>query len=169
MNRIVAERGSWYQHRWPWILMAGPAVVIVAGIVTAWIAATTSDGLVAEDYYKQGLAVNQRFAREERAAALRFEAFLRVNAEQAELRLVSHSGAALPARLRLTLAHPTRGGEDQTLVLSGERGTYVAPLAAPRPGHWRVVVEDEAATWRLSGNLQLPAEPQTILAAAARR
>jgi len=38
--------------------MAGPAAVIVAGFFTMALAFRTEDGLVAEDYYKQGLAIN---------------------------------------------------------------------------------------------------------------
>ena len=43
----------WYREPWPWLLMAGPATVLVAGAATTWIAFASADGLVAEDYYKQ--------------------------------------------------------------------------------------------------------------------
>jgi hypothetical protein len=52
----------WYREPWPWILMSGPAVVVVAGVATAWIAFATADSLVAEDYYKRGLTINDRLA-----------------------------------------------------------------------------------------------------------
>ena len=64
------DKGPWYREPWPWIIMAGPAVVVVAGVVTAWIAFSGADGLVADDYYKQGLAINKVLAREQRAAFL---------------------------------------------------------------------------------------------------
>ena len=35
----------WYRERWPWILMAGPATVVVAGLFTAWLAVRSDDGL----------------------------------------------------------------------------------------------------------------------------
>ena len=38
----------WYREPWPWILMAGPAVVVVAGIATAVIAIRTADPMVAD-------------------------------------------------------------------------------------------------------------------------
>jgi uncharacterized protein len=61
------ESKRWYREPWPWILMAGPAIVVVAGCVTAFIAVTTSDGLVAEDYYRRGVEINRRLSTEERA------------------------------------------------------------------------------------------------------
>ena len=43
-----ATTQPWYRHPWPWILMAGPAIVVVAGIATAVIAVRTADPLVAD-------------------------------------------------------------------------------------------------------------------------
>lgn len=37
----------WYRHRWPWLLMSGPALVVVAGIATTVIAVRTADPMVA--------------------------------------------------------------------------------------------------------------------------
>lgn len=159
------DNRPWYRNRWPWILMAGPAVVVVAGIVTAWIAVTTSDGLVADDYYKQGLAVNQVLARNDVAAAMQLEARLRLAAGRIELRLMSRAGAALPGRVKVTVAHPTRGGEDQKMTMAGEQGFYAGQMAALGPGRWLVVIEDEANTWRLAGSVQLPDAPETLLMA----
>ena len=149
--------------------MAGPAAVVVAGVVTAWIAVSTHDGLVADDYYKQGLAVNQKLARLDAAAAMGLEGRLRLGAGGAELRLGSRVGAPLPERLRLTLAHPTRAGEDRKVLLDGRDGHYAGELPALGPGRWQVAIEDEAANWRLAGSMLLPDSPETLLLAAGRR
>jgi hypothetical protein len=37
----------WYRHRWPWLIMSGPAIVVVAGIATMVIAIRTADPMVA--------------------------------------------------------------------------------------------------------------------------
>lgn len=42
-----APKMPWYREPWPWILMSGPAVVVVAGCVTAVIAIRTADPMVA--------------------------------------------------------------------------------------------------------------------------
>ena len=67
---MPAAGTPWYRQRWPWLLMLGPAIVVVAGIVTAVIAIETDDGLVADDYYKRGLAINQTLERAARTAVL---------------------------------------------------------------------------------------------------
>jgi hypothetical protein len=52
----------WYREPWPWILMSGPAAVVVAGVATTWIAFATADSLVTEDYYRRGVTINDRLA-----------------------------------------------------------------------------------------------------------
>jgi uncharacterized protein len=49
----------WYREPWPWILMAGPAAVVVAGAVTMVLAVATNDPLVAEDYYRRGIELSR--------------------------------------------------------------------------------------------------------------
>lgn len=61
----MSERTPWYRHRWPWLLMAGPGTVLVAGAITTWIAFASADGLVADDYlnashYRFGAAGGKR-------------------------------------------------------------------------------------------------------------
>jgi hypothetical protein len=136
----------WYRNPWPWILMAGPAAVLVAGAVTAWIAVASSDGLVAEDYYKQGLAINKRLAREEAAHALGLSAQVAVDSGMLKVTLAGQAPEALFAYL----AHATRSGYDQRLRLAPVGGgVYEAELPALPAGHWRIVIEDPRATWRI--------------------
>ena len=52
----------WYREPWPWILAAGPAIVVVAGLWTFVLAASTTDTLVTEDYYRKGLQINREIA-----------------------------------------------------------------------------------------------------------
>jgi hypothetical protein len=140
----------WYRQRWPWLLIAGPAIVVVAALFTAWLAATTDDGVIADDYYKRGLLVNKEIDRLARARALGMGATLRVTPDGAvtlELR-GRDDPAAAPPTVRLLLAHPTRAGRDRSVVLTrGPDGVYVGAMG-PRPaGRWLVTVETDA--WRL--------------------
>jgi hypothetical protein len=157
----------WYRHPWPWILMAGPATVVVAGVITAYIAFSTSDGLVEDDYYKQGLAVNQSVSRNQRADALGLQAEVVLSDDGLLLRVLlrARDAAVFPPLLHLRITHPTRGGADQLVVLRSDRsGFYTGKLSAPLNGRWHVALEDGEREWRLSGDwtigkqltLQLP-------------
>lgn len=148
----------WYRQAWPWFLISLPATAVVAGFATAWIAVASNDGLVVDDYYKQGLAIQMTIDRTREAARLGMRAELVFTANHVEVRLKSLTGGSVPDTLFLTVSHPTRGGMDQAISLVGSNGNYNAELAALHPGHWNILLEDEPRQWRLSGAMYLPSE-----------
>ncbi len=161
---MTAERTlrPWYREPWPWILMSGPAIVVVAGFATLGLAIESDDGLVADDYYRQGLAINRVIARDERAAALGLVARIQFNPAGDRVRVLL-SGLASDARPRLTLVHVTRAGEDRSASLERVApDVYEARLAAPVGGAWSALVEDAARTWRLEGDWPAGAREATL-------
>lgn len=147
------DQQPWYRQRWPWLLMLPPAVAIVAGAITIWIAVVTSDGLVEDDYYKQGLGVNQRLARDEAAQRLGIGADLMLSADGRSLRAMLTAEAPLAAEIHLKLTHPTRKGFDQAVRLQRQDdGLYLAQLAEPVNGRRIVMLESPGGEWRLVGD-----------------
>lgn len=147
-----SDNQPWYKERWPWFLMAGPAIVIVAGFVTAWLAVVSNDGLVTDDYYKQGLAVNQRMQRDHYANSLGLHADVMRSGLNIRLLVAADGAATLPDAITLKLAHPTRAGQDQLLVMATEgQGFYSGKLTTDIAGRWLVSIEDPAGQWRLQG------------------
>lgn len=144
-HRVVRP---WFREPWPWILMAGPAAVVVAGAVTFWLALSTSDGLVADDYYKRGLAINQEIRRDR--AALDLGVTASVETRDGLLRVRLESRSAAPEALFAQLVHATRAGHDQRLRLARSApGVYEAALPELPAGRWRLVVEDPRGEWRI--------------------
>ena len=151
---MTTKTAPWYKHRWPWILMAGPAVVIVAGFITAWLAIESNDGLVDDNYYKVGLSVNQQLKQKQLAAELNLKAVMNVSQDGQSIQLVLNGlpKEGLPDTLQVRLVHPTRKGEDQTLMLHRQGTIFSAPLTAnPGTGRWKIVIEDPLAGWRMDG------------------
>ena len=60
----------WWRHGHVWLIIAGPAIVIVAGFVTLFLAMRQPDPLVAEDYYRRGIEINKTLEGGEEAKAL---------------------------------------------------------------------------------------------------
>lgn len=152
----------WYREPWPWFLMSGPFIVIIAALVSAWIAIRSSDGLVTEDYYKQGLVAGETLARSKRAEELGIAAGMRLTDDQVQVRLTSRQGER-PTALNIMLSHPTRAGIDQKSILKLSGEVYVGKLNLPASGHWLVLVEDEAKTWRVMGSVMLPAAGEVVI------
>ena len=157
----------WYKERWTWMLMVMPATAVVAGSVSMWLAVSSFDGLVADDYYKQGLAINQTLARSAAAQVEGLKAEVNFTADRVSIQLNARDGVKLPDTVVFTLAHPTKAGLDQKITLAGQGGHYEAKLLAP-PGsaRWKILIEDESRSWRLNGTAFLPTETQVRLDAA---
>lgn len=153
----------WYRQGWPWFLIALPATAVVGGIITMAIAVNTFDGMVVDDYYKEGRAIVQTIGRVEHAKELGLRAALRVRSESVQVALTASERSNLPERIRLTVVHPTRGGLDQELLVAGTGGVYEAVLAPLSTGRWLFVIEDEARSWRMDGSAFLPAEMEITI------
>jgi hypothetical protein len=157
----------WYREPWPWILAAGPFIVVIAGLTTAWIAIKTNDGLVTEDYYKKGLAAHQTIAQSDRAIKAGLSAGIHVTEDRLAISLrAAEASFVMPPTLLVTVSHPTRAGLDQTRLMARTSEKYTADFHLPASGHWLVLVEDEAKSWRLMGNVVLPAQGETIIGGA---
>lgn len=150
--------------------MAGPAAVIVAGAVTTWLAVVSFDGLVADDYYRRGLAINQELRRDQAAldrgitaAVEKREGVLRVRLSWGQSHFSTGqpgNATALAGKVTLTpmepevlfvrLVHPTRAGHDQRLRLARiAPGIYETALPALPAGRWQAVIEDPRGEWRI--------------------
>jgi hypothetical protein len=146
----------WYRQFWPWFLFGLPAIAVVAGITTVIIATTSFDGLVVDDYYKEGLAINRDLDKDHMATRLGLNADLRFDLAKGTVNVVLDSAVPIPdqGRLDLTLIHPTRANADVHVPLrAGDRpGHYVAQF--PPQAHairWDLLLSPEHGNWRLLG------------------
>jgi len=130
---------------WPWLLAAGPALVVVASLASAWLAISKSDPVVADDYYKLGLTINRKLA-----------ANAPVQAAPSATSVIGSSGhvsvrvpdtLAAPAFIRLTLRAPgARAGRVEMLV-AAPGGGWSGKLHAVPSGRQIVTLESDA--WHL--------------------
>lgn len=163
-SRLAKQSANpWYREPWPWLLMAGPLVVIVAGFLTYWLAVSSSDGLVHDDYYKKGLEAGETLARSKQAESLGIAAAVSIARETIRIRLSTGAAVELPQTVNVVLSHPTRAGMDRALSLKREGDSYAGAVLLPASGHWLVLIEDEARTWRLMGSVMLPAQKETVI------
>ena len=58
----------WYRQPWPWLLMAGPAIVVVAGFATLWLAARPTTASSPTTITSAGLLINRELERTDRGA-----------------------------------------------------------------------------------------------------
>lgn len=147
----------WYRHGWVWFLLGIPASAVIAGSITIWIAFTYSDSLVADDYYKEGRAINQRLEKDARAESLgvKLTSELPRSTGTSQKILVSFTanpGVSAPASIRLRLSHPTIDRMDilgTLLPTPGANNRYSTELPELAAGRWYVQLEDDQSNWRV--------------------
>lgn len=143
----------WYMYPWPWLLMLGPFIVIVAGIHTTWLAFSHPDALVVDDYYKQGKAINQNLERDRTAAGMKLDLAVRYDAAAGKLIGTIHShGKPQTEKLNIQLVHSTLPEKDIKLQAQPDQdGNFSADLPMLDMARWQVLVEGEGHEWRLNG------------------
>jgi hypothetical protein len=50
---------QWWKFGHVWLVIAGPAIVVVASFITFYLAASGKDPVVDEDYYRKGIEINK--------------------------------------------------------------------------------------------------------------
>ncbi len=149
----------WYRQGWPWLIMVPPVTAIIGCAITI---------VVAADYYKRGLAINEQLARSQAAADMGLQASVATRGLAAgdEVRVVLRADRAVPpeAALKLRLVHPGRDGADREAMLArvavhedGRQVDYVGywKESGPVSGQvsWRLVIE--ARDWRLDSDASM--------------
>ncbi|MDR0701933.1 MAG: FixH family protein [Azoarcus sp.] len=174
-SQITGVRDEpWHRQGWPWFLIALPAIAVVAGIVTLILAHRSWDGLVSDDYYKEGQSIVQVVDRLEYAREMGLSARARVRDGAISVELSIEREEDLPATLYLTIVHPTHSGSDQQVLLQkGSDGVYSGEIAPLRAGRWSFRLEDSLKSerelknnprsWRMDGIANLPMETEILL------
>ena len=166
-NAIEPPPAPWYRHRWPWLIMLGPFLVVLAGSYTMWLAYTRQDALVVGDYYRQGKAINQDLRRDRAAASLGLAVSLRYDAAAGQLLgKVSGTAGALQGPMTLKLVHSTQPGKDIVLPLAVDAGGHFT-VSLPMLGmaRWQVLLEDQERSWRVNGVWPWPQQASVALSA----
>ena len=138
---------------WPGILIAGPASVVVACIITAFFVVQHPDGLVASDYYKQGKAINAQLAQLRRAEELGLGSMRMTATDQAVL--ITFPDSPLRDRIDVVLAHPVDADLDiRATVSPNAAGVYEISLQKKLTERRRVIVTNTPVrSWRVESLL----------------
>jgi hypothetical protein len=55
----IKSQAPWWKFGHVWLVIAGPAIVVVASFITLYLAITRPDPVVTEDYYLKGIEINK--------------------------------------------------------------------------------------------------------------
>lgn len=150
---------AWYKQFWPWFIIALPLTAVIGSMITMKIAFTDADGLVKDDYYKEGLAMNQDKARKHYAENLGLEAQGRFDVDTGSVTIVLNDAAiGHYDKLNVTMIHPTRSNNDMSIpVKKSDNNSYIGHMPhEPKPGYWWIRLSPEVNNWYIEGRVNLP-------------
>ena len=155
----------WYKQFWPWFLISLPLSVVVAAIVTINIAIRTDDGLVSDDYYKEGLAIHKDADSTARAKSLGIAAGVDYDTGTGAVTIrLDKPPPAGTGLVTLKVTHPTLPNRDQSVQLTPlDPASYAGRLDPLGPARWKLQLYPEDKSWRIEGRLALPDNPSTRL------
>ena len=126
----------WYKQFWPWFIISLPASAVIAGLITVYIAFDNADSLVADDYYKSGLAINSQIRQQQKAASMGLAAILRRMPDE-RLYLKFDNATPNANELSLQWVHPADSSRDFTISLVRQNdGSYQAKSIHKLDGRW---------------------------------
>ena len=167
MNISNTAALPWYRYPMVWMIVGIPFSAVVMGVVMIWLAITTDDGLVADDYYKQGMAINRDLHRDTEAQEKGVSAALEMNESEGVIRvnLALHKGGLenYPDTLQLKLQYATHDHNDVQLLLNhGQADQYIGLINQPLiQGKWYLELSE--GEWRLNGNMVVAKQVKLLL------
>lgn len=160
---VVDNVLPWYRQGWPWLLISIPASAVIGGIITLALAVQSPNALVVDDYYKEGLAINQKKQRLATAADMNLQGLLRSDGRQLTLRLDSAAPVS-DSTLTLRLVHATRAELDRQLELRrADDGSYITELDRLTAGTWYLFLQPGDSAWEIRARMMINGPFQAYL------
>ena len=146
---------AWYKQFWPWFIIFFPASAVVAGLITVAIAFKYSDSLVKDNWYKDGMAINQQLDKQKQAKALGISAQVNLDRDKKHLLFTLHNVDGLKTNtVNISFAHPTQPEKDQEhQAFYTPQGQFVIQLPVIPTGFYHITINAQNSEWQLTGNL----------------
>ena len=151
--QLTEQSKPWHKHPLVWMMIAIPFSAVIMGVVMIWLALDTDDGLVADDYYKQGLEINDVISLDRKASELKLNAVIEFDSSGKVINFKFDKGLLenYPDTLQFSFQHATHADSDVLVVLNhGIDDQYIGHLQQViSEGVWYFEVSD--TDWKLSG------------------
>lgn len=160
MQNSNSKPTAWYKQFWPWFLLVPLIVTVIVGMTMLTFSIQVFDGTVNDNYYKEGLAINQTLEKDKNAEKLGISADIKIDNLTGDV-LITLGGQlkSWPAELKLDFINPTRASKDYSITLSQVTANHYRGQVEKAPLNlWYMDITTEGGDWRLKGSAQFPVE-----------
>jgi len=152
---MQTDTRPWYKEPFVWMLIGVPLSSVIVGSFFIFLAASTKDTLVRDNYYKDGLAINQELKWDKKAKTMDIKLSIVLDGNNAAIN-IENSRQVAPNTLSLKLSHPTLKEKDRDsfLQLTG-KNEFKGFIDELEDGRYYVMVESVEQQWRLRKSIQV--------------
>ena len=148
---MATQSQRWFAEPMMLLVVGIPLTSVIVSFIFLFVAIRSFDGVVEDDYYRQGKEINRLLMRDDTARRLQLNAAITIGAERISVVMSAAQTLDWPSGLTLRLMHPTRDGRDLALQLEKDNDAraqiYRANIPLFETGDW--IVQIETPTWRL--------------------
>lgn len=145
----------WYKEPYVWMLIGFPTSSVLICTLLITLAVNNKDSLVRDNYYKDGLAINQELQWDRKAVAMDVRLQLTVTGNMAEIKILNTRNE-LPSTLTLKLSHPTLVGKDRDALLQLTHDKiYQGFIEEVEETRFYVQIESLEQSWRVRDEIRV--------------
>ncbi len=159
MSTIISNEASrpWYKQPWLWFLLSIPITSVILSSIMVTVAVIGKDSLVSDNYYKDGMAINQTIEQDHLANTLGLKPILTIEDTEIKLQLIASSQLPEQSFLTFKLLHPTVSDKDIIIkLLPSGNGLYLGELPYPVEGRRYIDLYAFDDSWRIRQELSVP-------------
>ena len=156
MTDINSHAGNpWYKQPWLWFVLSVPITSVILSSIMVTVAVVGKDSLVSDNYYKDGMAINQTIEQDKLAMSLGITSVITLNEGIA---LVSIQSDKMPpqAFLTLKLLHPTKSSKDVIVKLLPTANGFIGDIPPLIEGRRYLDLYAYDNSWRIREEVYLP-------------
>lgn len=167
MSQHEYDEGPWYKQFWLWFMLIPLGILIMASFYLLYLAITTHDGVVVDNFYRDGKGYAVRYEEDAFARAMQLQGNVQWQDNAIKVSLGGDL-APLPDVMELLIIFPTNDDFDVTVPLEHRGlGEYVGQLPSKVEGkrHIQLHPLNTEQEWRLHATdvMVPPTDPLVLL------
>ena len=156
MTDINSHAGNpWYKQPWLWFVLSVPIASVILSSIMITVAVVGRDSLVSDNYYKDGIAINQTIEQDKLAINLGITPVVTLNEGIALVRIEADKMPS-QAFLTLKLLHPTDSDKDVIVKLLPTANGFIGDIPPLINGRRYLDLYGYDNSWRIREEVYLP-------------
>jgi len=153
--------GPWYKQPWLWFVLSVPIASVILSSIMVSVAVIGQDSLVSDNYYKDGMGINQTIEQDRLAVQLNIVPTVTTKDKTVIVNIQSEK-MPIQAFLTLKLVHPTSSDKDITIRLLPTENGFIGDLPSAVKGRRYLDLYGFDQSWRIREEVYLPLSQHTL-------